>query len=537
MVSIFSFQAAILKRVLALIISPSIVIVSLLVMVWAINPMNDIEAQGRGCPTFPATAENETELNTAISCYNAINIPGTYALTLTDDISLTASLVPIDNPINVVSLLLDGANNTVDGQGITGVRPFNIAPLSNLTMQAITITQGNASQGGAIYNEGDVTVVDGHFIDNSADFGGGAIYNLGNLTVSDSSFISNTAAGSGGAIEGFGGLLYLTDNLFQGNQAGADAGAIWVEGMINFIGRSIFNNNSAQGAGGAIVTEATVSMGFMTMSGNSAQNHGGALVVRGLINFVNSTISDNTAGFGGGISVVDNGVLNLNNVTLSSNSGLTATGGLSLTAGSTAYVLNSIIANSNGADCAGPGDFNDLRYNLFEDGSCISDPTSISGDPVLGSLTFNSGVPGILYHLPTHALLPGSAAIDAIPNGQNSCGSGTEDQRGVSRPQGSGCDIGAFEAAILSLDVVVDGGGWVNGSGISCLPDCSEDYYESAVITLTASADTGFVFAGWSGDCGGTADCILVMDSPKNVTATFNEAAFRAFLSAVFSDN
>jgi len=42
----------------------------------------------------------------------------------------------------------------------------------------------------------------------------------------------------------------------------------------------------------------------------------------------------------------------------------------------------------------------------------------------------------------THALVPGSPAIDAAPNDAE-CPS--EDQRGVSRPQGAQCDIGAFE--------------------------------------------------------------------------------------------
>jgi hypothetical protein len=46
----------------------------------------------------------------------------------------------------------------------------------------------------------------------------------------------------------------------------------------------------------------------------------------------------------------------------------------------------------------------------------------------------------------TIALLAGSPAINAIPEGENGCATEiTTDQRGVSRPQGSGCDIGAFE--------------------------------------------------------------------------------------------
>lgn len=47
----------------------------------------------------------------------------------------------------------------------------------------------------------------------------------------------------------------------------------------------------------------------------------------------------------------------------------------------------------------------------------------------------------------TIALRSDSPAIDAISNGTNGCGTVTTDQRGVSRPQNSSCDIGAFELA------------------------------------------------------------------------------------------
>jgi predicted outer membrane repeat protein len=317
-------------------------------------------------------------------------------------------------------------------------------------MQAITITGGaTGNYGGAIYNEGDLDVLDSFLIDNSAESGGGAIHSIGNLTVMNSFFISNTTAGNGGAIEGFGGLLYLVDSLFQENQAGADAGAVWVEGTINYIGRSIFISNTAQETGGAMVSETALSMGFVTMSGNSAGQHGGGLAVRGLITLIQNTIS---------------------------------------------------------------------------------------GDPNLAPLAYNSGVPGILYHLPTHALLPDSPARNAIPNGQNNCGSGNEDQRGVPRPQGSACDIGAFEAAILALTVTVNGNGTVAGPGINCAPDCAENFYESSSLTLTATADMGFVFSGWSGDCSGTAVCALTMNSPKNVTAAFVKAPYGIFFPAVSSN-
>ena len=50
----------------------------------------------------------------------------------------------------------------------------------------------------------------------------------------------------------------------------------------------------------------------------------------------------------------------------------------------------------------------------------------------------------------THALVPGSPAIDAV---QTDCGPPATDQRGVPRPQGAACDIGALEVALCGGQV------------------------------------------------------------------------------------
>jgi hypothetical protein len=64
-------------------------------------------------------------------------------------------------------------------------------------------------------------------------------------------------------------------------------------------------------------------------------------------------------------------------------------------------------------------------------------------DPLLSTLTDNGGPTW------THALLPGSPALQAIPTGENGCGTTyTQDQRGIARPQWFGCDIGAFELEV-----------------------------------------------------------------------------------------
>jgi hypothetical protein len=72
-------------------------------------------------------------------------------------------------------------------------------------------------------------------------------------------------------------------------------------------------------------------------------------------------------------------------------------------------------------------------------------------DPKLGALAGNGGPTN------THALLATSPATNAIPQGTNGCGTTfTEDQRGVTRPQGSGCDIGSFELDTTPPSVTIN---------------------------------------------------------------------------------
>ena len=80
---------------------------------------------------------------------------------------------------------------------------------------------------------------------------------------------------------------------------------------------------------------------------------------------------------------------------------------------------------------------------------------------------------------------------------------------------------------LLSVSKSGTGGGTVTSSpaGISCGSDCAESYSSGQSVTLTASADSGSVFAGWSGACTGTGACTVSMTAAKSVTAAFNAQA------------
>jgi fibronectin-binding autotransporter adhesin len=157
-------------------------------------------------------------------------------------------------------------------------------------------------------------------------------------------------------------------------------------------------------------------------------------------------VIDNTAAFGGGIfnSGIGSG---LTDSTVSGNTALAGGGVYTFYSGSGNTDLSSSIVAANsaplGANCHGvtnPG-----GYNLTDDTSCgFTEPTGdlIVADAMLGPLADNGGP------TETHALLPGSPAIDAGPptSGWGSdCPPPDTAQRGVARPQGAGCDIGAVE--------------------------------------------------------------------------------------------
>jgi hypothetical protein len=106
----------------------------------------------------------------------------------------------------------------------------------------------------------------------------------------------------------------------------------------------------------------------------------------------------------------------------------------------------------------------------------------------------------------------------------------------------SDCTVIASFTDQYTLSVVFEGNGMgtviSTPAGIDCTDDCSAEYQDGTEVTLTATADEGSTFVGWSGsDCSGTDDCTVTMDQAREITAEFKGGfPWTMFLPAILGE-
>jgi hypothetical protein len=300
------------------------------------------------------------------------------------------------------SLTVKGAGadkTTIDANGID--RAFSVLLGGNLTLKALTITGGDATTndktpadiaiGGAVLNNGKLAVDRVALVRNKAD-GGGGIFSipLTNFTVSNSLIANNTAVEGGG---------------------------IRIDG-----GARIVNS---------------------TITGNTLFHRP-----------VGDLIPDEITGYGGGLDHRGTGNVTIINSTITNNAALKAGGGYSSGQGYTpvellteawpyrTYVVNTVIAGNTVAGKADNCHVSSMvivskGHNLADDRSCF---LTAAGDrpatkPKLGPLGSHGG--------PTRVQMPSEGSPLVNAGSQPDCPQ--NDQRGVARPRGPRCDIGAVE--------------------------------------------------------------------------------------------
>lgn len=291
---------------------------------------------------------------------------------------------------------------------------------------------------------------------------GAAIRNYARTTVVDSLLTGNSAGVSNGA----GGVMNVTHSTLSGNGLGADnlnGGTLTVSmstiqqnigtgiyneqgGTMTVVNSTLTNNGSSgQSGGGGATNHGTLNINASTIYGNIAAI-GGGIQNWGTLNVLNSTISGNTAPSNPppppvpGPGIFNYGTATLTHATVSSNNvaGVPAPQAL-VNSGTAMTIYDSILANAQG-DCLGNPPVASGDYNVTTT-ACFGAPQPhdvVATNPGLGSL-LNNGGPTM-----TQALLAGSPALDRIPGQGAACPA--TDQRGVLRPQGAGCDSGAYEA-------------------------------------------------------------------------------------------
>ncbi|MBI4665667.1 MAG: choice-of-anchor D domain-containing protein [Nitrospinae bacterium] len=263
--------------------------------------------------------------------------------------------------------------------------------------------------------------------------------------------------------------------------------------VVSITGVTIQNGNSGTG-GGIYNPSGTVTISSSTISGNTAAgiwnsgtatissstitgNNGSGIYNSGTMTLTNATISGNqyTVSNGGGV-IASAGSITFTNCTITNNSSITADDGVYRTGGNITF-NNTIIANNgDGNDCTGIPGGSSTGYNLDSDNTCnLTAGTDIPGSALanLGALADNGG------STQTHALLTGSAAIDA---GDCNGGAVTTDQRAAPRPYGSACDIGAYEYGAVAS---------ASGSSSSASPTAGCTDYHATNFNPAVSIDDG----------------------------------------------
>ncbi len=349
-------------------------------------------------------------------------------------------------------------NSTVSGNTTDGDGGGIYQAAGTMTLNSSTVSGNSAGAGGGFGSGGGINQAGGTMTLNSSTvagnsssiFGGGIRQAFGTILTLDNSTVSGNSADGGGGIYNGGGTLTLDNSTVSGNSAVTGGGIRQIGSGTMTLNSSTVAGNSASGNDGGILNFGGATINSSTVSGNTTNGIGAGIDNVGSLSLSNSTVSGNLAGGAGG-GIVNSGGLTITGSTVSGNSTGTTGGGIYNI--NSVDLRNTIVANSaSGGNCS--GGVSSGGFNLSSDASCalagFGDMNSTN--PLLGPLANNGGLTR------THALLDGSPAVDAgLPTTNALCsGANDFDQRGVVRPQGLRCDIGAYEADDSDGDGVPD---------------------------------------------------------------------------------
>ena len=312
------------------------------------------------------------------------------------------------------------ANQALDGGALF------VAAAAAAELDGVSFAGNSGGHGGGIENSGALTLTNSLLDGNSVTGSGGGLWNLGGTALVRRTIITGNTAGEGGGVNTYGAALVLHDVNLTGNIANSShGGGLYHGGGTVFVTNATFSGNQANAAGGnggGIHQSAddNLTLTNVTLANNQANQFGGGFYHFGryaILNYV--TIGDNTAGAAGSAIYEDSPMSGANPGVV--------------------QIANSVIFGAAN-NCDG-GLFQSLGHNISK-GSCAAlnaatDQENIAGNLRLGALKYNGGAAAMLTMLPQ----VNSPLIDAAGD----CTGNPQDQRGIPRPYGAACDVGAVE--------------------------------------------------------------------------------------------
>ena len=442
-------------------------------------------------------------LREAINAANA-NADGS-VITFAGDYTLTLSSVLPDISTNII---IDGAGQAIAVDGDNTYRIFYVTSTGDLSINALTMQNGYSDSTAGIDNLfGVVTVSNSLFRDNNGGSTAGAIHNyFGSVIISNSTFYNNTSGGFSGGVANIGGSASINNATFSGNSSGTAT-------IYTIAGGCFTEKAQILMADGHTKSVAEIGVGDQVLSYDFASGQQVVHEVTDVFNYsvdafliINDLevtrehpfaigedewimagelkIGDRILGSNGWTTVTSIATVEqpveVYNFTVDGTHNYYVSDGthtylahnkeLAANAGEVT-LTNSIITDSIGPDClvkVGLGTFTGGN-NLLDD-YASGDCAAISDDAVTGlaSTPDDHGGP-----TNTIALLAPSNALGA----GNGLSCETSDQRGVARPQGVACDVGAYEfwgvgiTAVTTTDASLD---WNNANS-----GCTYDIFES----------------------------------------------------------
>jgi hypothetical protein len=393
--------------------------------------------------------------------------PGADSLTISGGDTVRIFNVPFGVTLSLNDLTLSHGAGDPEGGAISNTGTINLT--------GVTMSNSHASVGGAILNTGVANLTNSTLTANYASSYAPALYNRGGtVTLRGTTVANNTSQFVAGVMNDLFGTLHVIDSTFSGNtwtptsailpfQSGI---AINNLGTMDISGSSFIHNqgpnangtvaNSGTAAisnstfvsnvawfGGAINNSGTLSVSGSTFGSNVSTQPGGAIFNSGTLVVSNSTAAANIGFLSGSGIASGSGSVTLINTTLVDNISNNAYSSNLYVTGGTITLKNTLLSNSGlrVGDCDGTVTPSGGTNNLAPDGSCGPSATVVAASALKLAPLGQNGGPTL-----TVALQPGSAAIDA--GDPATCAAdpiNSLDQRGIARPQGASCDIGAFE--------------------------------------------------------------------------------------------